>query len=209
MRVFLALFVSALALPAYAGAIFTAHNNPQPDEQDVVFTNDQTATFITGVTKNTDDTIDFWSTSDLLVAKAKGQADVTAADGLINDVSIGLEDGAGFLDLIFNPSPGNKTPSGTTTVTVHLKGGGVDTYQYPGNLKNGRNFLTITTSGGDLISSVTIDSAKGFKTLKQVRISGITASDPKPASVPEPASMALIGGGLLVLAPLARRTGRA
>jgi hypothetical protein len=209
MRVFLALFASALALPTYAGAIFTAHNNPQPDEENVVFTNDQKAGSVTGVTTITSDIVDFWSTTDLLVVTAKGKPDVTAADGLINDLTIDLADGAGFLDLILNPSADNQIHSDTTTVTVHLKGGGVNTYQYPGNLKNGSNFLTVTTSGGDLISSVTIDSVNGFETLGQVRMSGITASVPQSSSVPEPASMALIGGGLLVLAPLARRKGRA
>jgi hypothetical protein len=202
MRVFLALFASALALPTYAGAIFTTGNNPQSDEQNVVFTNNQTGAFITGVTKNTGDIVHFWSITDLLVVNAKGKSIVTAEDGLINDISIGLGDGAGFLDLILDPSAANKTKSGTTTVTAHLKGGGSKIYQYPGDLSNGSNFLTITTSGGDLISSVTIDSTGGIETLG-VRISGITAS------VPEPASMALIGGGLLVVAPLIRRKRRA
>jgi hypothetical protein len=203
MRVFLALFASALALPTYAGAIFTPGNNPQPDEDNVVFTNNQKATLITGVTNMTDDIVNFWSTTDELVVTAKGQSNVTAADGLINNLSIDLANGAGFLDLILNPSADNKTKSGTTTVTVRLKNGSTDTYQYPKDLKNGSNFLTITTSGGDVISSVTINSAVGFESLRQVRVSGITGS------VPEPASMALIGGGLLILAPFTRRRRRA
>jgi len=199
MRVFLALFASALALPAFAGAIFTPGNHPQPDEDNVVFANNQAAALITGVTKITGDIVDFSSTTDFLVVTAKGQSNVTAADGLINNLSIDLANGAGFLDLILNPSAATKTKSGTTTVTAHLKSGGVETFQYPGNLKNGQNFLTITTSGSDVISSVTINSTVGFESLRQVRISGITGS------VPEPASMALIGVGLLFLAPFSRR----
>jgi PEP-CTERM motif len=203
MRVFLALFASALAVPTYASAIFTIGNNPQPGEDNVVFATDQSAALITGVTKMTGDIVDFLSTTDELTVTAKGQSNVTAVDGLINNLSIDLANGAGFLDLIFNPSADNNTDSGATTVTVQLKSGGTGTYQYPGNLGNGQNFLTITTDHGDRISSVTIDSDGGFESLRQVRISGLTGA------VPEPGSMALIGGGLLFLAPFIRRRGRA
>ena len=48
----------------------------------------------------------------------------------------------------------------------------------------GDNFLTITTSGGEMISSVTTDSASGFQDLKQPRISGISGVK----IVPEPSS---------------------
>jgi PEP-CTERM motif len=203
MRLFWAAFVSALALPMYADAVFTLGNHPQGDEQNVLFTADQSGAFITGVTNNTGTIVDFWSTTDVLIATAKGQANVTAEDGLLNDISIGLAGGVGVLDLILDPSAATQTSSGKTTVTAHMNDGSTNTFTYAGDLGNGQNYLTVTTSGGELITSVTIDSDLGFDTLRQVRISGINGS------VPEPGSMALIGGGLLLLAPSIRRWRRA
>ncbi len=202
MRLFWAALILALAAPLFAGAIFTVGNHPQPVEENVLFTADQSAASITGVTNITGTIVDFWSVTDILTVSAKGQATVSAEDGLINDVSIGLFEGVTFLDLILNPSVDAKTSSGTTTVRALLNDGSSYLYTYPADLGTGQNYLTITTSAGERISSITIDSASGFETLKQVRISGIPG-----AEIPEPASMALIGAGLMML-PLARKMRR-
>ena len=55
------------------------------------------------------------------------------------------------------------------------------------------NFLTITAAYGETLASVTIDAPDGFERLSQPRISGAFAEAP---TVPEPASLTLLGLGL-------------
>ena len=81
-----------------------------------------------------------------------------------------------------------------------MNDGTVDTFTYA-NVKNGDNFLTVTTKDGELIKSISLTSAGGVAELRQVRISGVTGA----VFVPEPASMALMGVGLLLIPVLKRR----
>jgi hypothetical protein len=115
-------------------------------------------------------------------------------------------------DLIFNPFIGGLCPSctgGASTITVNA----IDSLGNPQapavftglTVGNGENFLTITTSGGEQIVSTTVDVAGGFNDLRQPRISGPFTPH---LAVPEPASMAPIGGGLLALALTVRRRKR-
>ena len=61
-------------------------------------------------------------------------------------------------------------------------------------LGNGENFVTITTSGGETMASLTVDAPDGFTDLQQPRISGAGSA------TPEPANLALLGlGGLALL----------
>jgi hypothetical protein len=62
---------------------------------------------------------------------------------------------------------------------------GTFTDQFP--LGNGQNFLTITTTGAETISSVAISAPGGYTDYEQPRVSGL-------AAVPAP----VIGHGLLV-----------
>lgn len=171
---------------AQADAIFTLGNHPQPDEQNILFNNNATGSTVSGVTDISDTIVDFSSTTDTLVVTAGGQAKVTALDNLINDIKITVP-GATFLDLIINPFG---IPAGSPSATVAVvTNDGIDSFTY--SLGNGNNFLTITTSGGEIISSVTIDSAIGFEELRQPRISGLVSL------TPEPATLLLLGSGLL------------
>jgi len=192
--------VSLLAIPAFGDAIFTVGNNPQPDEQNVLFSTNQSAATVFGTTNQSGDTVQFTSTTDTLVTTANGQSNLTALDGLINNVTI-TAPGRTFLDLILNPSTDNRTPSGTTTVSVATNNGAF-TFTYPGDLSNGNNFLTITTINGQTISSVTIDSAGGFETGRQNRISGVSGLI---TAVPEPSTMGLMGGALAIIGFAFRR----
>ena len=99
------------------------------------------------------------------------------------------------LDLIFHPF---KPASAKDLVVTAVTNNGTFTFTY-GDTR-GNDFLTITTIGGETISSVTIDSASGFQDLKQPRISGISGV----TIVPELSSMLLLGSGLLVVAMVVR-----
>jgi len=200
MLVAVALF--ALSAPARADVEFTLGNNPQNDEENVLFTDDQTGSPVFGVTNQSNITVRFSSTTDSLSVNSAGQARVEAEDEengeLLNNITIDIPNGS-FGDIILNPFDG----SGTAVVTVVTD----DNFVFEYELDNGQNFLTIVATNGQRIQSVTIDAEDGFHDLRQPRISGA-------AVVPEPSTMALAfvgvaGLGLKGLRRLRRRSATA
>jgi PEP-CTERM motif len=186
--------IVALAAQAFGTAVFTLGNHPQPNEQNILFQTDQTGMTIDAFTNISHTMVQFSSTTDTLVGTG-GQSDLDAVDGLINDVTFTVP-GHTFLDFIFNPfKPG---ANGDLVVTV-VTNTGPFTFTYGD--KHGNNFLTVTTTGGEVIDSVTIDSASGFQGLKQPRVSGISGV----VVTPEPSSLFLVGSGVLGLAQVLRR----
>jgi hypothetical protein len=181
---------------AHATAIFDPGNHPQqPGEENILFQGGETGLVVTGITNQSHLAVQFASSTDILVETAAGQANLTAQDGLLNNITISVPNGS-FTDLIFNPLCPTPSPEGCGSATVTaVTNDGTFTFTYPGGLGNGNNFLTILAINGETLSSVTIDAA-GFEDLRQVRISGATTGG---NPVPEPSTVILLGSGLLGL----------
>lgn len=192
---FIAIAVFSVTTARADSVTFTIGNNPQSNEENILLNSGATGTTVFGLTNQTNLQVRFTSSTDTLVEPSSGQARVEAVDGLLNNITLDLPN-ASFTDVILNPFFG----SGTATVTVLTTNNQTFTFSY--TLSNGENFLTIVADPGTRIASVTINAPGGFTDLRQPRISGAEAN------VPEPASLLLLGGGLLGLAGAGRKLRR-
>src|SRR5689334_10783879 len=192
---FIAIAVFSVTTARADSVTFTIGNNPQSNEENVLLNSGATGATVFGLTNQTNLQVRFTSSTDTLVEPSSGQARVEALDGLLNNITLDLPN-ASFTDVILNPFFG----SGTATVTVLTTNNQTFTFSY--TLTNGQNFLTIVADPGTRIASVTVNAPGGFTDLRQPRISGAEAN------VPEPASLLLLGGGLLGLAGAGRKLRR-
>jgi hypothetical protein len=146
--------------------------------------------------------VNFTSGTQLLTAPSNGQARIEATNNgsqvALSDVSFSLANTASFTDAVFNMFVGGTigAAGGTATITAFTNDG---KFNFQTTLGNGENFLTVTTSGGELLTDIDISADIGFTDLRQVRISGATAA------VPEPSTIALILGSLTIAPTLIRR----
>jgi len=190
------------ALPAHAHVTFEEKNDPQPDEENILFKDTGIGNDIFGVTNQSGKMVQFSST-DIIKPAAKGQADIIADEGFLTNLTITVPGGT-YQDLILNPmiTLGDlKADGGTADVSVTTDDG-VFTHSY--KVGNGSNFLTIFATDGEKILSTTIamEGEGNFADLKQPRISGVEGGI---SATPEPCSLALLGLGALPLANRLRR----
>ena len=136
-----------------------------------------------------------------------GQAVLVGGTGNVpfSNVTVQLENGATFTKLILNSDVTNGLPPPTQvqfTVNYTLSGGQVFNQVFTVDT-NGQNFFGIQAAEGAVINSVTVQGLGGttFSEINQWRIGGFGPANP----VPEPASLLLLGSGLIGTAGALRR----
>jgi len=136
-----------------------------------------------------------------------GQAVLVGGSGNIplSNATIQLENGATFTKLILNIDVTNGlAPPNQVQFTVNytLAGGQVFSQTFAVDT-NGQNFFGIQAAEGAVINSVTVQGLNGttFQDINQWRVGGFSS----PNSVPEPASLFLLGSGLVGAAGALRR----
>src|SRR5215218_2504969 len=155
--------------------------------------------------------VDFTSTSgNGNLGVSGGQAVLIGGAGNtpLSNATVQLENGATFTKLILNIDVTAGSPPPTSvqfTVNYTLAGGQVFNQVFSVNT-NGQNFFGIEAAEGAVINSVTVQGVNGtsFSEINQWRLGGFAPANETP-EVPEPASLFLLGSGLVGTAGALRR----
>ena len=184
-----------------SAASFTVGNHPQLNEENIFLNTTGSGAAVFGVTGVSQLSVSFSSTTDILTEPTNGAARIAPVDGLLNQFAVTVPNGV-FSDFIFNAFSG----SGTATVvaTVNQPGGGTTPVTFTFDLTNGSNFLTVVAGSAETFARLEISAPGGFADLRQPRISGAELLS-SAAPVPEPASLMLLGSGLVCVGNRLRR----
>src|SRR5215218_1086481 len=193
----LAFFALTLGGALTAGAdiiVITGVNNQGTDN---VLLNPATNVLtVTGTVGPSDLLVNFTSTSGsgLLNANPSGQATVSGGTGntSLTQLTFGLANNDTFTRAVFNV---NAATDGS--VVIHVEGVNISGGFFEDDFTvdaNGENFFTVTAINGQAITSISLTAINGatFQDVRQVRLGGFEGTE-----VPEPASMFLLGSGLI------------